>query len=97
MTDLETACRELVRVWEKRAKHLASQNVYGEADGYQQCANELERALPEHTPDAADRLAEKTGEPREKFDADEKAIPEVEELESEVEMLVAQMEAAADE
>jgi len=34
------------------------------------------------TPDAADRLAAQTGKPRENFEADDKPVPELEELES---------------
>jgi len=50
--------------------------------------------MTEDTPDAADRLAAQTGELRENFEADDKPIPELDDLESEVKTLVEQMEDA---
>jgi transposase len=99
MSDLETACRELVAEWREFASDNVEWHEYNEGvdHGVKACANGLEQVLEEHTPDAADRLAAQTGEPREKFEADDKPIPELDDLDPEVKALVAQMEAAADE
>jgi len=104
MTDLESACRELVEEWKERTETRMAEidttrrdytgNFGSLCMGMRIAANELEETLEEHTPDAADKLAAKTGEPREKFEADDKPIPDLDDLNSEVKELVDTMEDA---
>lgn len=105
MTDLESACRELMDDLrdasveaERKADEidLIGSSAYGRgvADAHDSIADKLESIVDEHTPDAAERLAEQTGEPRERFEADDKPIPELDDLESEVKELVDTMEDA---
>jgi len=92
MTDLESACRKLVEEWRHTENVLEANEP--EQYGREECAVELQEVLEEHTPDAADRLAEQTGEPRERFEADDKPIPDLDDLNSEVKELVDTMEDA---
>ena len=93
MTDLETACRELVDRWDSWLPPEDAMDRPIESH-VRECKRELEEALAEHTPGAAERLAAQTGEPKEKFEAGDKPIPEVEGLDPDVKDLVEQMEDA---
>ena len=48
MTDLETACRELVDRWKDAADYAENEGYLREADGINGCVDELEHALEEH-------------------------------------------------
>jgi len=105
MTDLESACRELVHDLRQKAEanrtkakrlNAPKSSAFGRgaAAAQESIADDLEEILDENTPSLVDVLAEATGRPRERFEADDKPIPELDELDSEVKELVDTMEDA---